>query len=476
MTKKNYQILRNKKEIEDLVSLLYRHDKFCHDFETTSLETHSGHLKIVGCAFAVNPNAIYYIPFNDPNMGLNEQEIIDIIRGPIEDENIKKIGQNLKYEYRVWNKFGVTLRNIYIDTMIASYCLFCDKFSHALDEMTLRLLGHIKIRTAHVIAAEIESPIVEEEVIVVDAKGKKKKAKKKKKVKKTDKTMMDSPIEIVAEYCCEDVEYTFRLANYYEYLFSLPENANAFLNYRTIERPLISVLSKMECNGVNLDLRCLSDLKDSIIDSIQSIKIRIDEVAGFELSITKAADIAKVVYDQLDLFNKNNIVPKKTKSGKLATNEKVLTKIEHEPFIKDILEVKKLNKLVNTYLKPIPAKVSTYTNKLHCNFLQHITTTTRLACITGDSKILLEDGTFCNIEDIYRKDIQNVPIKVITHTGNSRDIQFVYYNGEQEVYELQLESGKTITCTKYHKFLTKEGWKTLEELSEEDSIFEISEL
>lgn len=372
-TKTKYQILRKKSEIESLVTNLLRSKEFCHDFETNSLKTHTGTFRVVGVAFAIVPEEIFYIPFNYPIEGISSlSELLDLLRVPIEDENIGKIGQNIKYEYRVWDACGIQLKNITLDTMIASYCLFGDKFSHSLDEMCLNHFGHIKIRTDDVIATQLEIPEeVQEET------GKKK--KKKKKVKKSELTMLGTPLEVVATYCCEDVEWTLRLANYFKYLFTLDYNQSSKRLYIEQENPLIEVLAKMECNGVYIDTKYLESLKDEFLKDISIIKTRLDEAAGFELSITKNEQLAEVIYDKLGLFAKNNIVPKKTKTGKRATNEKTLIKIANEPFIKDLAEIKKLNKLVTTYVKPLPAKISDRTNFLHCNFAQHITTTTRLA-------------------------------------------------------------------------------------------------
>lgn len=368
---KNYRILRKKSEIESLVSNLLRSKEFCHDFETNSLETHIASFKVVGVAFSTDPKEVSYIPFNHPIEGIETQEeIVDLIRVPIENQYIGKIGQNIKYEYRVWNRLGVNLKGIVFDTMIASYCLFGDKVSHALDEMCLNHLGHIKIRTDDVLDNQIEEPVVDD--------GKKKKKPKKK--KKSEKTMLNTPLEVVAEYCCEDVEYTLRLTHYFRYLMSLPENQSLKKLYYEQENPLIEVLAKMECSGVRIDSKYLERLKDEYLANITEIKARIDKIAGFEISITKTLQLAEVIYDKLELFTKNKIVPKKTKTGKRATNEKVLTKIAHEPFVKDLFEIKKFNKLVSTYIKPLPAKVSEITSNLHCDFVQHITTTSRLAC------------------------------------------------------------------------------------------------
>lgn len=342
--KLNYQIVRTEKELADLVSLLYRYGRFVIDLETTGLATHTKDIKIVGAGFSLREREGFYVPFN---YKLDPDYILKTIKVPLEDSSLGKINQNIKYDYRVLNRYGINLQNIEFDTMVASYCLFSDKFSHALDEMCLNHLGHIKIRTKSVIPK--------------------------------NGTMMDSPIEDIATYCLEDTDYTYRLVNYYKRLFELPEYAYAKKLFYDIELKVLPILCKMECDGVALDTTVLFRMKEEIIETINKLKKDIDTIAGEEVSLTKPAQIGHILYEKLKLFDKLDKKPKKTKTGKYATNEKALSILKAEPIVGSILQVKKLNKLLSTYVEPLPLAISDWDNLLHASFLQHITSTGRLS-------------------------------------------------------------------------------------------------
>ena len=344
MKKTNYKILQTKKEITDLIALLYRVGKFVIDLETTSLETHSESIKIVGAGFCIKPGQAFYIPFNSE---LSLDDIIEEIRIPLEDPNLPKIGQNIKYDARVLNRFGVQLRNIEMDTMVAHYCLFSDKYSHALDEMCMNHLGHIKIRTKSVMPKGM--------------------------------TMWDFDITKVGTYCMEDTDYTFRLYDYYSYLFTLPEHEYAKNVFLTLENKITPILLKMECNGVTIDRKIISDLKEEVISSITRLRREIDSVAGYEIVTTNPRQIGRLIHDDLKLFEKRGIKVKKTASGLLSTSAKTLELIKDEPIVGNILACKKLNKLLSTYIEPIPEAISSFTGRLHCSFNQHITNTGRLS-------------------------------------------------------------------------------------------------
>lgn len=349
--KVDYKIVRTRKGISDLLSYVYRYPVLCTDLETTSLETHSESIEIVGAGFCVKPAESFYIPFLDNTTEFNKQYILDAIQPVLEDNNLPKIGQNIKYDYRVFNRFGINIKNIKMDTMVAHYCLFSDKFGHALDEMCLNHLGHIKIRTKSVIPS--------------------------KKKGTSDPTMADSPVEVVSQYCCEDVDFTYRLYEYYSYLLTLPEFAYAKKLFDNLENPLTPILAKMECNGVHINRKVLSVLKEELIDSISRLKRDINEIAGFEVTLTNPGQIGELLYNQLGLFKGLRIKP--TKTGKLSTTEKTLSLVKSNPVVGNILQVKKLNKLLSTYVEPIPESISLFDDKLHASFNQHITNTGRLA-------------------------------------------------------------------------------------------------
>ena len=141
MTKNlKYQTLKTKREVEDLISLVVRNGKFVVDLETTGLETFAPDLKIVGLGATIRSGEAFYVPFNGPEwaqeLGENQdpsQVILEMFRPILEDPCIGKIGQNIKYDCRVFRKHGVRVSGIVFDTLLASYCLFSDKCKHSLE-------------------------------------------------------------------------------------------------------------------------------------------------------------------------------------------------------------------------------------------------------------------------------------------------------------------------------------------------------
>ena len=358
----NYRILRTKKEVEELISLVVRNGKFVVDLETTGLETFAPELQIVGLGATIKAGEAYYVPFNAPEwvteLGSDiepSKALLEIFRPILEDPCIGKIGQNIKYDCRVFRKHGVRLDGIIFDTLLASYCLFSDKCKHSLDDMSMNHFGHIKIRTKTLIP------------------------KKKKKKGDPPSTMMDAPIDEVGIYCMEDVDYTYRLYEYFSILLKSPGYEKPRRIFEDIEMKLYPIIIDMECNGVRIDPVPISKIKEELITASTQLKKDICEVAGWEVSLTKPADIAKLIYDDLKIFEKRGIPIRFTKTKKRATTQKVLAIVSDDPTVSKILTIKKMNKLLSTYVDGIPKQISRVTGKVHASFNQHSTSTGRLS-------------------------------------------------------------------------------------------------
>ncbi len=361
----NYRTLKNPDEISNLSSELIRNKEFVVDLETTGLDTHAPDLEIVGAGFCFKEEEAYYIPMFDGDVN-HTQRNLDILRDCLEDDSLLKIGHNIKYDCRVLRRYGVNVKGIYFDTMLASYCLNCDKTAHNLDDLTLNAFGHIKIRTKSVIPKSLPGPKVRKK------KGEPAPVKRK-------PSMKDAPMEQVAIYCMEDVDYTFRLYKYFSYLLNLPANADGKKIFWDIEMPILPIIIDMECSGVHIDTSVLDKLKEQIIKSSTEIKKQISEAVGWEPVLTKPDDIAKIIYDDLKLYEKKNLPIKFTKTRKRATTAKALALIADHPVVQNIQMIKGNNKLISTYVNGIPKKISPIDNKVHASFNQHITSTGRLS-------------------------------------------------------------------------------------------------
>jgi DNA polymerase-1 len=355
-----YKILKTRKEVDDLISLLVRNGRFVVDLETTGLETFSPDLKIVGVGFSIQSFEAYYVPFNAPEWateleGDPSTVLLDLFKPILEDPCLGKIGQNIKYDCRVFRKFGVRVQGIVFDTLLASYCLFSDKCKHSLDDMSMNHFGHIKIRTKSVIP------------------------KKKKKKGEAPSTMWDAPVDEVGIYCMEDVDFTFRLYEYFSILLVSKGYEKPRKIFEEIEMKLYPIIIDMECNGVQIDTVPISKIREELITTSTQLKKDICDAAGWEVTLTKPADIAKLIYDDLKIFEKRGIPIRYTRTKKRATTQKVLAIVADDPVVSKILTIKKMNKLLSTYVDGIPRQISKVTGKVHASFNQHSTSTGRLS-------------------------------------------------------------------------------------------------
>lgn len=349
----NYKILRTKQEIIDLASYLLNFDTLSFDTETTGLDTHAEGTEPVGLGFSVKEGEAYYVPINCPDHGMTIEEVLGLFKDVLESPSIGKIGQNLKYDARICNRYDINLAPIKFDTFVASYCLYSDRTPHGLDHQALQHFGIVKTRTKHVIP------------------------KKKIRVDYIP-TMKDAPIETVGNYCMEDVDMSFRLYKHLAKLLELPENSFAKKLFYQIELPLLPVLIDMECNGVEIDSTFLDKFKQTITKKIERYQTFINKKLGYELSITKTADIAKALYEELKLDEEMGVNIKVTKTGKKSTDAGSLDKLKSNIVVRALLSLKKYEKMMNTYITGLPEHLG-YDGRIHTSFNQCSTATGRLS-------------------------------------------------------------------------------------------------
>lgn len=344
-----YVILTKRNELDSVLSGIEQAGEVVVDLETTSLATHSKDIKIVGIGLCYDNNTAFYIPQNH-----KDQEIsLEDVKPVLEDSNVAKIGHNIKYDARVFNRFGVNLKNIIFDTFVASYCLHGDRIRHNLDDLTLDHFNHVKIRTKDVIPRKSK--------------------------KLPNPTMLDSPIEKVAVYCCEDVWYTFKLYKELKRILRLPYNQAAFKLFYDIELPLLPVLIDMECTGVAIDPEKIVELNNKFEDLARQEKDLVDKALGRELIISNPNDISKAIYEELKIQDKLGVVIKMTPTGKFSTSKDTLNSLKKDGFVNSILNIKKLMKLTKTYMSSFPEYISGHTGLIHTFFNQCRTSTGRLS-------------------------------------------------------------------------------------------------
>ena len=338
--KHNYQLIENKEDIQKLCDFLLTKEILSLDTETTS--THPIDAELVGLSFAVNEFEAFYVPI--PKEREKAQEIIEIFRPLYENDQILKIGQNIKYDFEVLCNYDIRLAGKMWDTMIAHY-LIQPEYRHNMDDMAEAYLNY---QTIHI--DELLGP-----------KG------------KNQKNMRDLTPQEIYEYAAEDADVTLRLKNILEP--KLKEVGAEKLFYE-IEMPLVEVLADMEMAGVNIDTESLKETSNDLTQRMIEIEQEIYEMAGERFNISSPKQVGDILFEKMKIIEK----PKKTKTGQYVTSEDVLQtlKTKHE-IVDKILKFRGLKKLLSTYIDTLPTLINRRTKHIHTSFNQTVTATGRLS-------------------------------------------------------------------------------------------------
>lgn len=319
---------------------LMKQTSVCFDTETTGLDPLTAEL--VGIAFSWEATKGFYIPF--PEDKKEAQTLIEALRPFFESEQIEKIGQNLKYDIKVLDKYDMPVKGPMFDTMLAHYLINPD-MRHNMDVLAETYLNYTPISITELI-------------------GKK---------GKNQLSMRDVPLEKQTEYAVEDADITFQLAQHFR-----PElkEANIEKLFLEIEIPLLRVLADMELEGINLDEKFLNSLSSDLNNDIASLEQKIYEAAGSEFNIGSPKQLGEILFDKLKLVDK----PKKTKTGQYSTAEDVLSYLakDHE-IIQSVLDYRGLAKLKSTYVDALPEQVEPSTGRVHTDYMQTVAATGRLS-------------------------------------------------------------------------------------------------
>jgi DNA polymerase I len=319
---------------------LLRQSSVCFDTETTGLNPLTAEL--VGIAFSWEVGKGFYMPF--PQAKEEAQVLIELLRPFFENDNIEKIGQNLKYDIKVLAKYNLTVKGKLFDTMLAHYLINPD-MRHSMDVLAETYLNYTPISITELI-------------------GKK---------GKNQLSMRDVPLEKQTEYAVEDADITLQLKEHFEKELG---EANTQKLFDEIELPLLRVLADMELEGINLDKNFLNSLSEDLNNDIQTLEKRIYKSAGEEFNIASPKQLGVILFEKMKLVEK----PKKTKTGQYSTAEEVLSYLakDHE-IIKNILEYRGLAKLKSTYVDALPAQVDDTTKRVHTDYMQTVAATGRLS-------------------------------------------------------------------------------------------------
>lgn len=336
-----YQLMETNMSIKLLVDKLLKQKIVSFDTETTS--TNSMVAELVGISFSYEKAKGYYIPFN-PKEKEKSQKFMELLRPFFENENILKVGQNLKYDCKVLRKYDIEVKGILFDTMIAHYLINPDA-RHSMDILAETVLNYKPV--------SIES--------LIGKKG------------KNQKLFSSVPIEEQKEYAVEDSDITLQLKDKFKPQLTQDNLEKLF---DKIEMPLMKVLVDMEWEGINLDIIALNNMSKELVEELIHLETEIYSLAGEKFNISSPKQLGDIIFDKLKLGNK----PKKTKTGQYATGEDVLLKLAHKHKIIDLLlEYRQLQKLKSTYVDALPNEVNPQTGRVHTTFAQTVAATGRLA-------------------------------------------------------------------------------------------------
>ena len=399
-TQHEYQLIENEDELRRLCDFFITKEFVSIDTETTSTDAISAEL--VGLSFSAEESKAFYVPV--PANYEEALKVVKIFKPMYESDKIMKIGQNIKYDYEVLTRYGVTIQGKMFDTMIAHY-LIQPELHHNMDYLAETLLGY---QTIHI--EELLGP-----------KGKK------------QKNMRDlSPTDIY-EYAAEDADITLRLKNVLEPRLKELGVEELFWN---IEMPLVRVLADMELNGVCLDTEALQDTSKIFNERMREYEQEIYKEAGEEFNISSPKQVGDILFGKLQIMDK----PKKTKTGQYVTSEEVLQSLENKsPIVRNILNYRGMKKLLSTYIDALPKLINPRTGHIHTSFNQALTATGRLSSSDPNLQnipVRTDDGKEirkCFIPEegclFFSADYSQIELRIMAHLSEDENMMEAFREG-----------------------------------------------
>jgi DNA polymerase-1 len=357
--KGDYRLVDTPAKFNDFLNSLRQQKRIAFDLETTSLQPLSA--EIVGLAFAWTAGEAWYLPLRGPagSALLDAHATVEQLRPVLEDPNVAKINQNIKYDLLVLRGHGIDVQGVAGDPMVADYLLHAGERSHGLDDLSRRYLHHQMIPITDLIGN---------------------------KSRKQPQLQMDEvPTARVAEYSGEDADAAWRLADLLEKQLAMasgPGDEDSPLRklYDEVEIPLIEVLAELEYNGIRLDVPLLERQSAEMAQQMAEIEKEIYELAGHPFNIGSLLQLRQVLFDELKLRVQTRTGITRAPSTDQATLEK-LAALDHAGarLPRKILEHRRLAKLKGTYVDALPAMVNPRTGRIHASFNQTVAATGRLS-------------------------------------------------------------------------------------------------
>ncbi|CFX16170.1 DNA polymerase I [Candidatus Filomicrobium marinum] len=386
-----YETVTTTEQLSDWITRAYETGHFAFDTETTGLDAMQ--VDLVGLSIATEPGAACYVPLGHVAAGggldfggesdlvqMPIREALDLLKPLLEDPSILKIGQNLKYDCLVMQRYGIRL-NSFDDTMLISYALDGGRGGHGMDELAMRHLGHSCVPFSKVIETAPGG-------------------------KKATKTFAAVPIDKATEYAAEDAEVTLRLWHKLKPRLVAERMTSV---YETLERPLVRIITDMECSGIKVDRTILSRLSGTFQQRIAALEAEVHELAGDTFNLGSPRQLGVLLFDKLKLPG-----GKKTKNGQWETRASLLDDLANNEDLPEdarrlvltMLEWRQLSKLRSTYTDALPNYIHPESGRIHTSYAMASTTTGRLA--SSDPNL------------------QNIPIR----TKEGREIRTAFISSE----------------------------------------------
>lgn len=420
----NWEIVTRQADLERWLTRLQMAELFAFDTETTSLNYMEA--RIVGVSFAVAAGEAAYVPLAHDYLGVPEQldreAVLAQLQPLLEDEQLGKVGQNLKYDASVLANHGIALRGIRHDTMLESYILDSTATRHDMDSLALKYLGHKTIQFEE-----------------IAGKGSK------------QLTFNQIKLEEAGRYAAEDADITLRLHQaLWPQLQALPGPSSV---YTDIELPLLPVLSRIERTGALISTVLLRQQSGQLGERLQQLEAEAHELAGQTFNLGSPKQLGEMLFDKLELP-----VLRKTPKGAPSTAEEVLAELALDyPLPKVLLEYRGLSKLKSTYTDKLPEMVNPATGRIHTSYHQAVTATGRLSSSDPNLQnipIRTEEGrrirqAFIAPEGylIVAADYSQIELRIMAHLsgdpgllGSFRDGLDVHQATAAEVFGVPLES------------------------------------
>ena len=400
---KNYFLIKNEAEIDQWMNDAEEYGEIAIDTETSSLDPHQADL--IGISLSTKIGKACYIPIGHNNsLCLKKTNVIKKIKPTLEDKSIKKIGQNIKFDFIVLYRHGIQMNSME-DTMLMSYVLDAGKNRHNMDLLSEIHLNHKTISFKDLVGS-----------------GKKK------------ITFGEVEIEKAMQYAAEDADITFRL---YKIFKENLKNEKLTNIYEVFEKPLIKILAFMEIYGIKIDSNFLKNLSEKFEEKINELQKKIYKISKKEFNVGSTKQLGEIMYNELKIASL-----KKTKKGSFATSANVLEDLAYKghELPKLVLDWRQLSKLKNTYSDSLPEYVNPETRRVHTSFLLAATTTGRLASSDPNLQnipIKSEDGKNIRKAFIAEKenilisaDYNQIEMRILADLADVKELKKAFKNNE----------------------------------------------